>query len=191
MSHARALTAPRTTRQAGAAARAGEDDGDLDWSASGTAGLLAGLLMIVVETGLSSLFVGGSDTDPVRRIAAIALGQSVLPATTPFTALVFLAAMSVHLPLSLLYARVLAALVRDLDGPGAAAGGALFGAALYALNYHALSGVLPWFADARGWISLASHIVFGATAGGLYIALRGPRPFRRNRSGWSRPRGLH
>ncbi|MBI3564085.1 MAG: hypothetical protein HY079_02680 [Elusimicrobia bacterium] len=179
MHHTRTPPAARTHHGADAATATEDGSGAIDWAAAGTAGVVAGVTMIIAETALSSLFVGGADTDPVRRIAAIALGQSVLPPLSPFTAVVFAAAMSVHMPLSLLYARVLAGLVRGLDAGRAATAGALFGAALYALNYHALTALFPWFADARGGVAFASHVLFGAVAGGAYAAFRPQRPFRR------------
>lgn len=146
---------------------------ELDWAAAGWAGLIAGIAFVLAETTLTSLFTGGPDADAVRRIAAIALGETVLPPPTPFTALVFVAAMSVHLPLSLLYARILAALVRGLDAGRAAAAGASFGAILYAVNYYVFTEIFPWFAPARGWITLTSHVVFGVLAAWTYVELAG------------------
>ncbi|MDE2492143.1 MAG: hypothetical protein KGM24_14950, partial [Elusimicrobia bacterium] len=165
---------PAARRRARPRSASAPPRGELDWAAAGWAGLSAGLLMILFETALSSLSAGASGTDPVRRIAAIALNRSVLPALSPFTGLVFLAAMSVHLPLSLLYARLLAPLVHGARAGRAVAIGVLFGAGLYALNYYALAGLFPWFAAARGWITLASHLLFGATAAGAYVLLSEP-----------------
>lgn len=153
------------------------DAPDYDWAAAGWAGVVAGLTMILLETLLSALFNGPDD--PVRSIAAIALGDSVLPPLSPLTAIVFLAAMGVHLPLSLIYARALAVLSHGLRPAPAAAVGASFGAVLYALNYYALSTAFPWFAQARGWIALTAHLAFGVTAAVSYaVATEGRRPPR-------------
>jgi hypothetical protein len=167
-------TAPAGRRRARRRAVERAPESELDWAAAGWAGLAAGLLMIALETALSSLSAGAAGTGPIRQIAAIALGGSVLPPLSPFTGLVFLAAMSVHLPLSLIYARLLAPLVHGSRGGRAAAIGVLFGAGLYALNYYALAGVFPWFAASRGWITLVSHLAFGAVAAGMYVLLRAP-----------------
>jgi hypothetical protein len=34
-----------------------------------------------------------------------------------------------------------------------------------------MSQVFPWFADARGWVSFLSHIVFGLVAADMYVRL--------------------
>jgi hypothetical protein len=144
---------------------------DIDWAAAGWAGFAGGTVFILLETVLISLFTGGPNSDAVRQIAAIALGESALPPSTPFTALVFLAAMAVHLPLSLLYARLLAALVRGQEAAHAAAVGAAFGAVLYVVNFYAFTAILPWFAAARGWMTLLAHVAYGLVAALTYVSL--------------------
>lgn len=139
-----------------------------DWSASGWAGLGAGAAFIVIQTAFTSMFNGDANLDAVRQIAAIALGESVLPSPTPFTALVFMAAMGVHMIVSLIYARVLAAIINGMNAERAILIGAGFGAALYAVNYYAFTNAFPWFIASRGWITLISHVAFGLIAAGIY-----------------------
>lgn len=178
MIHARASAALRTLPRVRASI--GPAPEGIDWEAAGWAGLAGGGVLILLETVLASLFTGGPDTDPVRQIAAIALNQAASPASTPFTILVFLAAMAVHLPLSLLYARILAAVIHPLGPEKALAAGAAFGAALYAVNYYGFTVVFPWFEASRGWITLTAHLAFGLAAAGAYVLLR--------RGGGARPR---
>lgn len=142
----------------------------IDWAASGWAGIIGGGGFILIQTILMTLFTGGAGGDAVRQIAAIALGGEALahPATR-FTALVFLAAMAVHLPLSLIYARLLAPFVHGRPVGRAVAIGTAFGVALYAVNYYAFTSVFPWFAAGRGWITLVAHASFGALAAGTYV----------------------
>lgn len=147
---------------------------DVNWAAAGWAGIIGGASFMLLEVFLNA---GGGHATPVRQIAAIALGASVIPPPTPFTALVFVAAMAIHLPLSLIYARVLALLINGLAPARAMEGGAVFGAALYGVNYYAFTALFPWFALTRGSIALACHVVFGVIAGGVYAELsrrRGP-----------------
>lgn len=146
-----------------------------DWSASGWAGFVAGAAFIVIQTAFTSLFSGDANIDAVRQIAAIALGESVLPSPTPFTALVFLAAMGVHMIMSLIYARVLSALINGMKAERAILIGAGFGAALYAVNYYAFTNVFPWFVASRGWVTLFSHVAFGVIAAGVYEWLTSAR----------------
>jgi len=154
-------------------------DEGFDWSASGWAGLGAGAAFIVIQTSFVSMFSGDANTDAVRQIAAIALGESILPKPTSFTAIVFLAAAGVHMILSLIYARVLAAIIHGMRAEKAITIGAVFGALLYGVNYYLFTSLFPWFAVSRGWITLFSHIAFGALAAGIYewltVANRRPR----------------
>ena len=143
----------------------------IDWAASGWAGVAGGIVLLAIQTLLPPLITGESPVSAARRIAAIAMGGSALTPPTGMTPFVFLAAAAVHLPLSLIYARLLAAIVRDWSAARSAAMGALFGACLYALNYYAFAALFPWFMQARGWIGLGSHIAFGVTAGWLYQRL--------------------
>lgn len=145
-----------------------------DWSASGWAGLVAGGAFIVIQTSFTSMFMGDANVDAIRQIAAIALGESVLPGPTKFTALVFMAAMGVHMIMSLIYARILAAIIHGMAAERAMLFGAGFGACLYAINYYAFTNYFPWFAVSRGWITLLSHVVFGVLAAGVYEWLTAP-----------------
>lgn len=164
----RAHARPRTT------ARPTPPEG-FDWSASGWAGMIAGGAFIVIQTSFTSLFNGDPSVDAIRQIAAIALGDSVLPGATRFTALVFMAAMGVHLIMSLIYARVLAAIVHGMTAERAILIGAGFGAVLYSANYYLFTNMFPWFAVSRGWITLFSHVAFGVIAAGAYEWLTSAR----------------
>jgi hypothetical protein len=136
----------------------------LDWEAAGWAGLTAGAAFLVLQAVLSGL--GASS---VRLLASVALGGSVMAADSGFGALVLLAAAAVHIPLSLIYARLIAVVVDGRPAGYAAAAGSVIGCALYGLNFYAFANFFPWVAAARGWGSLASHAAFGALAGGLYV----------------------
>jgi|GEM_PF-255376 len=145
---------------------------EFDWGAAGWAGLVAGILYILVDSTMVALFTNNSSSDLVRQIAGIALGPSGAPPTT-YSATVLFAATVVHLPLSLLYARLIAAVVQKMAPARATACGAVLGAGLYALNYYGFTLLFPWFAIGRGWITLAAHVFFGAAAAWIYIAETG------------------
>ncbi|WP_230459446.1 hypothetical protein [Burkholderia ubonensis] len=53
--------------------------------------------------------------------------------------------------------------------------GAVFGVALYAINFYGMTRWSPWFADARNWASLFSHVVFGLVASDTYLRLEGKK----------------
>jgi hypothetical protein len=50
-------------------------------------------------------------------------------------------------------------------------GGAILGLLLYAINFYTLTFFFPWFFAMRSWPVIVSHIIFGATAGGVYELL--------------------
>jgi hypothetical protein len=146
-------------------------EGGMDWGAAGWAGLAAGAAFVLLQTFSGLVFGGGGSTEAVRRLASVALGESVLSIEAPFTGLVFFAAAIVHIPLSLIYARVLAAMIHKLKMSTALAVGAAFGAALYFVNYYLVSDFFPWFISARGPEALVSHLAFGLLAAGVYKRL--------------------
>lgn len=146
-------------------------EGGMDWGAAGWAGLAAGAAFVLLQTFSGLVFGEGGSSEAVRRLASVALGESVLSVETPFTGLIFFAAAIVHTPLSLIYARVLAAMIHKLRMATALAVGAAFGAALYFLNYYVVSDFFPWFISARGAEALVSHLVFGLLAAGVYKRL--------------------
>jgi hypothetical protein len=56
--------------------------------------------------------------------------------------------------------------------------GAVFGAALYGLNFFALTEVFPWFVEMRAWGTFVCHLIFGITAAVLYGRLAESRQQR-------------
>jgi len=75
-----------------------------------------------------------------------------------------------HLPLSLVYARLLGVAIRRRPLAQSLGVGALFGAALYGLNFHLLTGLglFEWFKPLRGWDTLVFHVVGGLVAAFAY-----------------------
>ncbi len=146
----------------------------LDWKAALWASLIAGAVLLIMEMVLVAVVQGESPWAPPRMIAAIVLGQDVLPPPATFDLPVVLAAMAVHFVLAFIYALIFAWIAsRWLMSRGVAilAGGA-FGLALYLINFYPIAAALfPWFAMARNWISILSHIAFGAVLALSYVGL--------------------
>jgi hypothetical protein len=128
------------------------------------AGVIAGSLATLMQVLLWLLF---TDDFPVilfrdaRLTAALVLGESVLPPPATFDVGVMLTATLIHFTLSIAYAAVLAALTARLDVIVAFLVGAGFGIALYMINLYGFTAIFPWFVQARGWIALLAHGVFG------------------------------
>lgn len=150
---------------------AGAERGDIDGSAAIWAGIVAGAVFLLLEMVMVPIFLGGSAWDPPRMIAAIVLGPDVLPApdaAVGISADVLLAAGVVHFALSLLYALAVAWIVDRWPLGASIAAGAIFGVALYLVNFYGFTALFPWFAMARNWVGMVAHIAFGAVAGAVY-----------------------
>lgn len=144
-----------------------------DWKEGLFGGLIAGLAFLLLEMLLVPLFMGGTPWEPVRMIGAMVLGQEVLPPPASFDIGITLAALAVHLVLSAIYGVILAGFIKKRTVGSAVFIGAIFGMALYLLNFYVFAGLLfPWFAEARNWVSIVSHIAFGAAAAYAYKELK-------------------
>lgn len=144
----------------------------LDWRAVVWAGLVAGVVFMMAEMLMVAMFEGQSPWAPPRMIAAMVLGEEVLSPPT-FDAGLMMLAMAIHLGLSLLYAAVLGLVLRRAGPLAGLAVGALFGLAIYLVNFYPIASALfPWFAMARGWVSIFTHVLFGAVAGWLVVLFR-------------------
>lgn len=132
------------------------------------AGIVAGLVFLVAELLLVPMLLGGSAWGPPRMIAAIVLGEEVLPPPATFDGFIVLTAVAFHLVLSILYAVVFALVARTWSLGMAVLAGTLFGLLLYALNFYGMTALFPWFAEARNWVSIFAHALFGAVLGLVY-----------------------
>jgi uncharacterized membrane protein YagU involved in acid resistance len=145
----------------------------INWKAAVWAGIIAGLVFLVLEMLLVQLVGAGSMWGPPRMMAAIVIGREVLPPPATFDAGVFIIAMIVHFVLSLIYAFIFAWIVGQwqMTMTVAAIGGLLFGLVIYAVNFYGFTAVFPWFAEARNWITILAHAIFGLTLGVVYEPL--------------------
>lgn len=111
------------------------------------------------------------------HVAAMILGQGVLPPEgryAPFDMGIMMAAMMVRIPISIVFGLIGAWIVHRFDLSLALLIGAVYGWAIYILNFLIVAPVMfPWSGMARGGMSILAHVVFGAVLTGSYIALRG------------------
>ncbi len=145
------------------------------WKAAVWAGLIGGVAFMMLEMIMVPLFGGGSPWGPPRLIAAIIMGKGVLPPPATFDIGVFMAAMAVHFPLSIVFSLVLAWIVARFDMGVAVLIGAGFGLLLYLVNFYGSTAIFPWFAMARNWITIFTHIMFGVIAVAAYKQLAKPK----------------
>ncbi len=147
----------------------------VQWKTAVWAGLIGGLAFMMLEMIMVPLFGGGSPWGPPRMIAAIIMGKGVLPPPATFDIGVLMAAMAVHFPLSVVFSLVLAWIIARFDIGVAVLIGAGLGLLLYLVNFYGFTEIFPWFAMARNWISIFSHIMFGVMTGGAYKRVATPR----------------
>jgi hypothetical protein len=154
----------------------------IDWQAGAWAGVIAGVAYILLEMTIVRLFDGQVPWEPRRMIAAIAVGEEVLPAPVPFSIAMLTLTALIHFMLSVIYGLIGAAILNRLHYRGATIAGAAFGFAIYTVNFYVIAPVIfPWFVGARGWISLFDHVAFGAVIGAAYIWLKNRREYARGR----------
>ena len=147
-----------------------------DWKAGALAGLIAGVVFLMLEMALVWIVQGMSPWGPPYMMAAMVLGKDVLPAAgtwASFDLTIVMIAMMIHFPLAVLYGLLVAWLIHRLDLAGATMLGAGLGLAIYLANFYVIAPpVFPWFEMAQNWIGVFAHIVFGAVIAIAYVALR-------------------
>lgn len=141
------------------------------------AGLFAGIMSTVVQMLLWLLFTGDFPHllfRDARLAAALVLGAHVLPPPATFDVAAWIAATAIHFALSVVYAAMLCPFIARAASHRALAAGAVFGGALYVVNFYGWTEVFPWFVQARGWIAAAAHVAFGLAAAGAcrFLAVR-------------------
>ncbi len=142
----------------------------VDWRAAIWAGVVSGFAFLIINMLLTQIYLG-SPWIIVRLAASVLMGQRVLPPPATFDLGIFLSALLIHFPLSVAFACVIAFVLHRWGMLGGILGGAVFGLALYCINFYTFSFFFPWFFAMRSWIMVVSHVVFGALAGGIYEAL--------------------
>ncbi|MCA1779265.1 MAG: hypothetical protein LC637_07780 [Xanthomonadaceae bacterium] len=139
------------------------------------AGVVAGAAFMMLEMIMVPVFLGGSPWGPPRMIAAIGMGNGVLPPPATFDLGIMVVAMLIHFALSVILAFLFAFLftfIGKRDAVGLAIGlGAVFGLIVYLISFYGMTEIFPWFAMARHWVSIFAHLVFGAVLGWVYVSV--------------------
>lgn len=143
----------------------------VDWRAAINAGLIAGVIFLVLNWIVTPLVIGGNVWIMMRLFASIILGKTVLAPPATFDALGFMVAIVVHFALSVSYALIIAYIIHRGGLIIGIIGGALLGLAFYAINFYTFTFFFPWFFAMRNPVFLITHLFFGALAGGIYEAL--------------------
>jgi uncharacterized membrane protein YagU involved in acid resistance len=137
---------------------------------------MAGVVFLVLELVLATLIPGGSPWASPRMLASILLGRGVLHAPATSGAGIMVAALVVHFVLAIVFALILSLIMVRFSfdssaGMASLGGGAMFGLAMYLLGFYGMTRFFPWFAEARNWVSVVSHLVFGVVVADTYMRL--------------------
>jgi MFS family permease len=143
----------------------------VDWRAAFIAGLVAGTVFLLANLFVVPALMEGHFWISVRLVASILMGRDILapPATADVGALV--AAIAIHYVLALAMAAVIAYVVHRGGLVGGILVGAVLGLAFYLIDYYTLTYFFPQFFAMKHWSVAASHVLFGALAGGVYELL--------------------
>lgn len=145
----------------------------LNWKAAIWAGLIAGIVFIMLEMALVALLQGMSPWGPPRMMAAMVMGEGVLPPPASFDFGIMMVAMMIHFPLAIVFGLILGWVISNWRlGLGTSiAVGTVFGLLLYVINFYGFTAIWPWFAMARNLISIFAHAMFGLVLGWAYHAI--------------------
>jgi len=145
-----------------------------DWRAAAMAGLAAGVIFVVLESVLT-LAMGGSLWAPLRMTAAIVMGQGVTAQAATFGGGVVLVGLVVHFVLSIVFTLILAAIMAPFNLDSSVGmttlAGLVFGLAVYLIDFYGFARLFPWFIEARGALSLVTHLIFGLVAADIYLQI--------------------
>jgi hypothetical protein len=119
---------------------------------------------------------GQSPWGPPRMIAAMAMGKSVLPPPATFELGIMMVAMMIHFVLSILLGVILGWAISRwrMSLVTAVIAGVVFGLLVYFVDFYLMTAIFPWFAMARGGISIFAHAMFGLVLGWTYHAMAKP-----------------
>lgn len=143
----------------------------IDPKAAFWAAIIAGAVFMMLEMLMVPIFGGGSPWGPPRMIAAIGMGKDVLPPPATFDLTILIVAMLIHFGLSIVLGFVFAFIARGRSVGMATMLGAVFGLVVYLVSFYGMTAIFPWFANARGWISIFVHLMFGAVLGWTYATI--------------------
>ena len=136
------------------------------------AGLAAGCVYLLAQVVLAGVLGSGDAWLPLERIAAMLLGEDALY-SRGFDVNLAGIGLLLHFAVSMVYGRLIDAVVRDSPAGRATLLGAATGVALYAIAFGIVAPVaFPWFEGSPGLITAFDHVLFGAVAGYACARLR-------------------
>ncbi|MCG6948226.1 MAG: hypothetical protein LJE93_04835 [Acidobacteria bacterium] len=143
----------------------------VDWSAAAWAALIGGTLFLLINLILTTTALDGNPWIVIRLIASIVMGDGVLAPPATFDAGILAVALVIHYVLSFVFAAVLVFALHRWGLIVGILGGAVMGLFLFAINFLSFTYFFPQFFAMATWVMVLSHVLFGASVGGIYEAL--------------------
>jgi len=138
---------------------------NVTWRAIPIAGVVAGTGFLLATLLLTPILLDIKGIVFLRYSAGLLLGSDSVTDTSNS---VLVVGLLVHYALSMVAALVIAIVVHRWGLLVGVVGGALLGAAIYAINFFTITTFVEWFYAIHSDAILISHILFGAVAGGVY-----------------------
>ena len=130
------------------------------WLAAGTVLLVTNVILMMPILKVGPVLV-------LRYMASLVLGRGVLTQTDNIL-LTAVIGVVIHYAFSLLFTILIVIVVHRWGLLVGILGGALLGLAIYGINLYTMTTFVPWFFAINSAVLLLSHVLFGATAGGVY-----------------------
>ena len=146
----------------------------LNWKPAVTSGVVAGVVATAAQVFLWLVFTDalpGIFYRDARLTAAILLGHGVLPPPATFDWKVMMVATIIHFAISIAYGLILARFLSRIEMTLSLIVGSIYGLMIYTVNMYGVTAIFPWFSEARDWITVVTHVVFGVSLAGTYKAL--------------------
>lgn len=137
----------------------------MSWRAIPIAGLAASTVFLLVIMILTPVVMDVEPTIILRYFGSLVLGTDVLLKDDILTLVV---GIIVHYALSIAFTVLIAVVIHRWGLLVGIIGGGIMGIAIYLLNLYFFTVVFEWFFAINSSVLLLSHILFGATAGGVY-----------------------
>lgn len=128
------------------------------------AGLLGGLAFVLFKMAMA-VVLGGDAFTPLRLIGAMVVGEQALSSSSPLV-ITAMAALSMHLALSFLYAGVFSAMVTATpplrrNRMTVLLAGGVMGLVLWGMNLYLFAPIFfPWFTETRPLVEIAARVLF-------------------------------
>jgi len=149
-----------------------------DLIAAAVSGLAAGAVLMVLDLCWPLAFGDGNPWATSHKVAALAMGPEALW-SSGFELSVVVVALLIHYSLGIFSGLVIGLCIASLHYEARVgmeiAVGAVFGSIVYAVNFHLLTSMFPWFAELRGWSTFLAHLIFGVSAALIYRRLSSRR----------------